>query len=202
MSGGLQYEATRARRRHEPCEKLHRREFVDHQIKHYIRACGMRALVVATDGKGAFVRSARDPDIVTNALRMQYGSGLALARVWWGCPEEMTALQLAWSATSQRVDATIRGLLAAALNHEIMLVPDHVVRSRACDFIERVNLEFEHLCRSTGMRELTQAFMAARRRRPSLQYGEFARKVRLRLLYAIAKELDTRAVAEAPGAKK
>jgi hypothetical protein len=191
MLGGLQYQATRARRRHEPCEKFHRREFIDHQIKHYIRACGMRALVVVTDGKGAFVRSARYPENVANALRIEYGSGLALARVWWGSPEEITALQLAWSATSQRLDATIRGLLAAALNHEITLVPDHVVRSRACDFIERVNLEFEHLCRSGGMRELTQAFMAARRRRPSLQFDEFKRKFKLRILYAIAKELNT-----------
>jgi hypothetical protein len=151
----------------------------------------MRALLVTTDGKSAFVRSARDPEIAANSLRIQYGSGLELSRVWWGSPEEIIALQLAWSAASQRLDATVRGLLASAQDHEITLVPDHVVRSRAYDFIERVNLEFEHLCRSGRMRELNQAFMAARRRRPSLRYDEFAQKFKLRLLYAIVKEFNT-----------
>jgi hypothetical protein len=191
MSGRSQYRATNWQRWHEPCEKLHQREFIDRQIKHYIRAYGLRALLIVTDGKRAFVRSARDPEIVVNGLRIQHGSALELCRVWWGSPEEIIALQLAWSATSQRLDATVRGLVALAQTYEIRLVPDHVVRSRAYDFVERVNLEFEHLRRNSRMRELNRAFMAARRCRPSLRYDEFAQKFKLRLLYAIVKELNT-----------
>ena len=154
----------------------------------YKRQYKLRALLVITDGKRAFVHSARDPEIVVNGLRTQYGSELELCRIWWGAPEEIIALQLAWSASSQRLDATVRGLLASAQNNEIRLVPDHVVRSRVHDFVERVNLEFERLCRNGQMHELNQAFMVARQRRRSLRYDEFAQKLKLRLLYAIVKE--------------
>jgi hypothetical protein len=192
MSGRSQCKATSRQRPHEPCGNLHRRQVIDHQIKHYIRACGLRALLVVTDAdrKRSFVRSARNPEIVINSLRIQYGSTLELCRVWWGAPEEIIALELAWSAASQRLDATVRGLLATARNHEIRLVPDHVVISRAYDCLDRVNLEFEDLRRNGQMFELNQAFIAASRRRPSLRYDEFAQRVKIRLLYAIVKELN------------
>jgi hypothetical protein len=188
MSCEMRYQTTNLQRWPGPCEKLHRLEFIDHQIKHCIRAYGMRALLVAADEARVFVRSARDPAIVLNRLRIQYGSGLQLRRVWWGPPEEITALHLAWSATSQRLDATIRGLLASAQNHEITLVPDHVVRARAYDLVERVNLEFEYLCRSGKMHGCTQVLMVACQHQPSPRHDEFAQKFKLRLLYAVIKE--------------
>ncbi len=122
-------------------------------------------------------------------LRFQYGPGLELCRTWWGLPEDIIALHLAWSAMAQRLDATIEGLLASARRQMIALTPDHVLRARAYDLIECVSLEFEHIHRGQ-MRELHQAFMAERQRRPSLQYDEFARRFKIRLLYAVVSALN------------
>jgi len=108
-------------------------------------------------------------------------------RVWWGREYGIIALQLACSAISQRLDATIQALLETARIQEIALTPDHIVRARAYDLIEHVDLEFEHLRGNGTMRALDQAFMAERRRRPSLRHEEFARRLKIRMLYAIAE---------------
>ncbi len=130
---------------HELREKPSRPEFVEHQFKHYIRAYGWRALLVATNGTQAFIDSARDPKVAMAGLRSLYGPGLRLHRLWWGPPDGIIALHLTWSATSGRLDATVHGLVESARDHEITLTPDHVARARACDLIERVDLEVEHL---------------------------------------------------------
>jgi hypothetical protein len=188
MLDRLQSAAPSPQRWHELREKPSRPEFVEHQFKHYIRAYGWRALLIATNGVQAFIDSARDPKVAMSGLRSQYGVGLRLHRLWWGPPDGIIALHLAWSATSGRLDATVHGLVESARDHEITLTPDHVARARACDLIERVDLEVEHL-RCTGqMSELDQDFTTERQRQPLLQYDRFLRKLKTRLLYAIVRE--------------
>ena len=187
MLARLQIDATSVVRRCEPSAKSHPPGVIDHQIRHCMRAYGLRALLVATDGALAFVGSASDPRIALNGLRCRYGGGLAPRRVWWGREYGIIALQLACSAISQRLDATIQALLETARIQEIALTPDHIVRARAYDLIEHVDLEFEHLRGNGTMRALDQAFMAERRRRPSLRHEEFARRLKIRMLYAIAE---------------
>lgn len=192
MLDRLQSSAPSPQRWHELREKVYRGEFIGHQFKHYIRAYGWRALLVATNGEQAFIGSARNPKVATEGLRFQYGFALRLHRLWWGPPDGIIALHLVWSATSGRLDATIHGLIESARDHEITLTPDHVARARACDLIERVDLEVEHLHCTGQMHELNQAFTTACQRQPSLQYDKFLRKLKTRLLYAIVRECKDR----------
>jgi hypothetical protein len=187
MSGRLHNNATNADRRHEPSAQNHPPGIIDLQVKHCIRAFGLRALLVATDAEHAFVGSARDPKIALIGLRGRYGAGLALRRLWWGPRDDIIALHLACSATARGLEATIQALLESAREQGIALTPDHIVRARAYDLVECVNLEFADLRRHGPLRELDQAFLAERRRRPSLRYREFAQRLKIRMLYAIAK---------------
>jgi hypothetical protein len=187
MSGRSQDNAMHANRRHAPSEQSRPPGVIDHQIRHCIRAFGLRALLVATDGAHAFVGSARNPKVAMNGLRSRYGDRLAPRRVWWGLPDGIIALHLACSATARRHDATIHALLDLAREQDIALTSDHIVRARAYDLIECVNLEFARLRRNDPMRVLDQAFTVERRRRPSLQYEEFVQRFKIRMLYAIAQ---------------
>jgi hypothetical protein len=188
MSRRLQSSTPDLRHWHEPRKNTHRPEFINRHFRHYIRAYGLRALLVARDGERAFISSSRDPNVAMKGLRIQYGFGLAPHRIWWGQPDGIIAVHLTWSATSQQLDATVLGLVEWARDRNIALTPDHVVRARARDLIERISLEVDHLYRTGQMRELKQAFATERRRQPSLQYDTFLEKLKILLLYGLVKE--------------
>src|SRR3977135_3457971 len=61
MLARLQIDATSVVRRCEPSAKSHPPGVIDHQIRHCMRAYGLRALLVATDGALAFVGAATHP---------------------------------------------------------------------------------------------------------------------------------------------
>src|SRR5260370_41107376 len=112
MPGRLQNHKTNVQRRPEPCENPRSLQTIDREIKHCIRAFGLRSLVVATDGEHAFVGSACGAKVLMKGLLFPYGPGLELCRTWWGLPEDIIALPLSWSASPQRLAPTIYGLRA------------------------------------------------------------------------------------------